>query len=90
MDNIFANLFRYKTREATPAPGVPSSTMPADNGKQLWTNYGTQHYVNSIRVPAGRRVSYTINVRNPHIPGYKGHFRWKTQNVHTYFSKIAG
>ena len=33
MDNIFANLFRFKQREATPAPvggvpGVPDSTMP--------------------------------------------------------------
>ena len=31
MDRIFANLFRFKQREAT--PGVPSSTMPADNQK---------------------------------------------------------
>ena len=64
--------------------------LTADNGKQLWTNYGTQHYVNSIRVPAGRRISYTINVRNSHIPGYKGHFRWRTQNANTHWSKIAG
>ena len=33
MDNIFANLFRFRQREATPAPvggapGVPDSTMP--------------------------------------------------------------
>lgn len=61
-----------------------------DNGKQLWANYGTRHYVNSIRVPAGRRISYTINVRNSHIPGYKGHFRWRTQNANTHWSKIAG
>ena len=33
MDNIFANLFRYKTREAAPAPGVPSSTMPQEPPK---------------------------------------------------------
>ena len=33
MDNIFANLFRYKTREATPTPGVPSSTMPPEPTK---------------------------------------------------------
>ena len=31
MDRIFANLFRFKQREAT--PGVPSSTMPADKQK---------------------------------------------------------
>ena len=29
MDNIFANLFRYKQREA-PTPGVPSSTLPTE------------------------------------------------------------
>ena len=33
MDNIFANLFRYRKREATPAIGVPASTMPADKKK---------------------------------------------------------
>ena len=27
MDNIFANLFRYRKREAPQTPGVPSSTM---------------------------------------------------------------
>ena len=32
MDNIFANLFRYKTREAS-VPGVPSSTMPPEPPK---------------------------------------------------------
>ena len=32
MDRIFANLFRsVRKREATPTPGVPSSTMPADS-----------------------------------------------------------
>ena len=30
MDNIFANLFRYRKREAPQTPGVPSSTMPPE------------------------------------------------------------
>ena len=64
--------------------------ITADNGKQLWTTYGTQHYVNSVRVPAGRRISYTINVRNSHIPEYHGKYRWRTENTHTYWSKTAG
>ena len=64
--------------------------LTADNGRQLWANYGTQHYVNSIKVPAGRRISYTFNVRNPHIPEYHGKYRWRTENVHTYWSKAAG
>ena len=34
MDNIFANLFRFKqTREAATTPGVPSSTMPPEPPK---------------------------------------------------------
>lgn len=61
-----------------------------DTGKTLWKNYGTQHYINSLRVPAGRRVSYTINIRNAHIPGYKGRFHWSTKNNYTYWSRNAG
>ena len=37
MDRIFANLFRFKQREAT--PGVPSSTMPADKRKDESGSY---------------------------------------------------
>ena len=33
MDNIFANLFRYRKREAPQTPGVPSSTMPPEPQK---------------------------------------------------------
>jgi hypothetical protein len=62
----------------------------ADTGKILWKNYGTQYYINSLRVPAGRRVSYTINIRNAHIPGYKGRFHWETKNGHTYWNRNAG
>ena len=38
MDNIFANLFRYRKREA-PTPGVPSSTMPAEPQKPQGADY---------------------------------------------------
>ena len=34
MDNIFANLFRYQRREATPTPGVPASTK--DEGQHVY------------------------------------------------------
>ena len=37
MDRIFANLFRFKQREAT--PGVPSSTMPAEKRKDESGSY---------------------------------------------------
>ena len=33
MDNIFANLFRIRQREAASVPGVPSSTMPPEPPK---------------------------------------------------------
>ena len=62
----------------------------AGSGRQLWTNYCTRHYVNSVKVPAGRRASYTINIRIWHIPGYKGCYRWWTKNVRTYWNKRAG
>ena len=39
MDNIFANLFRYRQREAPQTPGVPSSTMPPDPQKPQGADY---------------------------------------------------
>ena len=39
MDNIFANLFRFKQREAAPTPGVPSSTMPPEPQKPQGADY---------------------------------------------------
>ena len=39
MDNIFANLFRYRKREAAPTPGVPSSTMPPEPQKPQGADY---------------------------------------------------
>jgi hypothetical protein len=62
----------------------------ADTGKLLWKNYGTQHHVNFLRVPPGRRVSYTINIRNSHIPGYKGRIRWSTKNGTTFANRNPG
>ena len=64
--------------------------LTANDGRQLWTTYGTKHYVNSISVPAGRRISYAFNIRNPHIPEYRGNYRWKIQNPNTFWSKAAG
>jgi hypothetical protein len=58
----------------------------SDTGKLLWKNYGTTHYINSLKVPAGRRVSYTLNIRNAHIPGYKGRIRCTTPYSHTYWN----
>ena len=39
MDNIFANLFRFRQREAAPTPGVPSSTMPPEPQKPQGADY---------------------------------------------------
>ena len=49
MDNIFANLFRFKTREAAPAPGVPSSTQPQDTQKVAGGDY--QERISYVRGP---------------------------------------
>ena len=57
-----------------------------DTGRLLWKNYGTTYYIKSLKVPAGRRVSYTLNIRNAHIPGYKGRIRCTTPNSHTYWN----
>ena len=48
MDNIFANLFRYRKREA-PTPGVPSSTMPAEPPKIEGGDY--QERIVPVRSP---------------------------------------
>ena len=56
MDNIFANLFRFRQREATPTPGVPSSTMPADNGKQTVQGGDYQERIVSVRSPESALV----------------------------------
>ena len=63
----------------------------SDTGKTLWKTYGNQHYVNSLRVPAHRRVSYTINIRNAHIPaGYKGRYHWSLKNIVTAWTRNPG
>ena len=56
MDNIFANLFRFRQREATPTPGVPSSTIPADNGKQTVQGGDYQERIVSVRSPESALV----------------------------------
>ena len=49
MDNIFANLFRYRQREATPTPGVPSSTMPQETEKPSGAEYAER--IIAVRSP---------------------------------------
>ena len=48
--NIFGNIFRQQ-REATPTPGVPSSTMPADHGKQTVQGGDYQERIAYVRGP---------------------------------------
>ena len=55
MDNIFANLFRYRQkREVTPTPGVPSSTMPADTPTVTGGDY--QERITYVRGPESALV----------------------------------
>ena len=58
MDNIFANLFRYRKREA-PTPGVPSSTMPSDTGQKV-TGGDYQEHIAYVRGPESALVVGTV------------------------------
>ena len=60
MDNIFANLFRFRqTREAGPTPGVPSSTMPSDTGQKV-TGGDYQEHIAYVRGPESALVVGTV------------------------------
>ena len=60
MDNIFANLFRFRqTREAGPTPGVPSSTMPSDSGQKV-TGGDYQEHIAYVRGPESALVVGTV------------------------------
>ena len=60
MDNIFANLFRFRqTREAGPTPGVPSSTMPSDTGQKV-TGGDYQERIVPVRGPESALVVGTV------------------------------
>ena len=51
MDRIFANLFRSVRKREAEVPGVPSSTMPADNGKQTVQGGDYQERIAYVRGP---------------------------------------
>ena len=57
MDNFFVNMFR---KREVPAPvntlGVPSNTMPADNGKQTVQGGDYQELIVSVRGPESALV----------------------------------
>ena len=60
MDNIFANLFRFRqTREAGPTPGVPSSTVPSDSGQKV-TGGDYQEHIAYVRGPESALVVGTV------------------------------
>ena len=63
----------------------------ADNGQQMWADSGIRHYPDdTVYVPEGSYVAYTFYIQNPDIPEYHGHYRWKTTNNRTHWSKAAG
>ena len=60
MDNIFANLFRFRqTRETGPTPGVPSSTVPSDSGQKV-TGGDYQEHIAYVRGPESALVVGTV------------------------------
>ena len=51
MELFGSNFNLFRKREATPTPGVPSSTMPADNGKQTVQGGDYQERIAYVRGP---------------------------------------
>lgn len=49
--------------------------LTADDGQQLWADYGIEHYID-VFVPAHKSVDYTFYLRNTALPLYDGDFTW--------------
>lgn len=64
-------------------------TLIADNGQEMWSDYGIRHYVNDVYVPAGEYKAYTCYVQNPNIPSYHGKYRFRC-HTNTHWEKNAG
>ena len=64
-------------------------TLIADNGQEIWSDYGIRHYVDDVYVPANGYVAYTCYIQNQDIPEYHGKYRsrWHTS---THWGKSAG
>ena len=56
MELFGSNFNLFRKREAPQAPGVPSSTMPADNGKQTVQGGDYQERIVSVRGPESALV----------------------------------
>lgn len=63
--------------------------VKADNGQEIWSDYGIRHYVDDVYVPADGYVAYTCYIQNRDIPEYHGKIssRWHTS---THWEKNAG
>lgn len=64
-------------------------TLTADNGQEMWSDYGIRHYVEDIYVPAGEYIAYTYYVQHPDIPEYHGKYRYR-YHTNTHWEKAAG
>ena len=64
-------------------------TLIADNGQEMWSDYGIRHYVDDIYVPEGEYVAYTYYVQNPDIPEYHGKYHYRT-HTSTHWETAAG
>ena len=61
----------------------------ADNGQEMWSDYGIRHYVEDVYVPAHEYVAYTCYIQHPDIPEYHGKYRFRSHTV-THWEKSAG
>ena len=81
MDNIFANLFRYRKREVT--PGVPVTTDPNHASNQTQVASGDyQERIAYVRGPAN--YSEFLNIKTPF-------YSWNKSNLgYNVYSCIGG
>lgn len=63
-------------------------TLIADNGQQMWSDTGINHYID-VYVPAYGAQEYTFYVQNEAIPEYHGKFRYRW-HTHTHWDTSAG
>lgn len=63
-------------------------TLIADNGQEMWSDSGIEHYID-VYVPADGALEYTFYVQNEEIPEYHGKFRYRW-HTHTNWDTSAG
>jgi len=64
--------------------------LTADNGQEMWSDYGIFHELDDIYIPAYGAIEYTFYVQSEGIPEYHGKYRWQFKNSRTHWDTSAG